>query len=105
VAKKTLTSIALDFNKAKTQASKLEEISRKVKQERNNLESAKKMISSSWKSDNSNAYLNKIAVVENELSNIEKNLNQIASTVRTIAQNTYNSEKKAITLANQRTYK
>lgn len=99
---KTMYSIALDFNKAKNQAAKLEQAANKISRQRTKLSDEKQKISRNWKSDSSGMYLRKLSVVESELASTEKKLRNSAATIRTIAGNTYNAEKTAITLANQR---
>lgn len=99
---KTMYSIALDFNKAKNQATKLEQAANKINRQRARLLDEKQKISRNWKSDSSDTYLRKLSVVESELADTERKLRNTATAIRTVASNTYYAEKTAITLANQR---
>ncbi|MCI8785327.1 MAG: hypothetical protein HFI84_01560 [Eubacterium sp.] len=102
---KTLYSIQMDFQKAKTQANKLEKIARDINRIANNeIPSCMRTVSSNWKGDNARAYVNKGQRAEENLSSIAGSLNQTANTIRIIAQNTYNAEKEALDLAKKRTY-
>lgn len=98
---KSMWTITFNYNKAVTQAAKLDDISRKIKRERNNLNDCKRLLSSVWKSDNSDAYMRKVMKVEDELAQIERELNNASSVVNTNARNTYNTEKRALEIASK----
>ena len=99
---KSMWTITFNYNKAVNQASKLDEISRKIKRERNNLNDCKRLLSSVWKSDNSDAYMRKVMKVEDELAQIERELNNASRVVNTNARNTYNTEKRALEIASKK---
>ena len=103
---KTLYSIQMDFQKAKNQAARLEKIAKDLNRIANNeIPSCMRDISSKWKGEHARSYTNKGGVIEENLRSIEGSLNQTASTIRIIAQNTYNAEKAALDLAKKRNYK
>ncbi len=102
---KTIASVALNYNKAQTQAKNLDSIASQIRTNALKLEGCKKNIASAWKGENANAYLRKIEVVVDNLEKIERNINRIALTVRTNSKRTYDAEVAAINTANKRTYK
>lgn len=103
---KTLYSIQMDFQKAKNQASKLEKIARDLRRIADHeIPSCMKAVSQNWKGENARLYVNKGSVVGENLRRTANGVEQTASTIRTIAQNTYNAEKAALDLAKSRKYK
>lgn len=102
---KTIASVALDYNKAQTQANNLESIASQIQNNASKLEGCKTNIASAWKGDNANAYLRKLETVINNLGRIEKNIRKISSTVKVNSKRTYDAEVEAINTANKRTYK
>lgn len=99
---KTAYSIAMDFTRAKAQANKLESLANKIAKQKSKMSQEKQTIATNWKSDSASAYLRKAAVVENDMANAEKKLRQTASTIITVATNTYQAEKQALELAQKR---
>ena len=103
---KTMYTIQMDFQKAKNQADKLERIAKDLNNVANNdMSGCMRDVSANWKGENAKVYVNKGYVVAENLRSAAAGLNQAAATVRTIAQNTYNAEKRALELAKQRKYK
>lgn len=102
----TLFSIQMDFNRAKAQASQLETIADSIeKLASNNMEECMAGVSSNWKGESADLYIQKGRQLEREMKDSAKELKRIAQTVRKIAQNTYNAEKKAILAARNRIYR
>lgn len=99
---KTAYSIAMDFNRAKAQANKLESLANNIARQRSKANQEKQTIAANWKSDSANAYLRKIEVVESDMANAEKKLRQTANTIVTVATNTYRAERQALELAQKR---
>lgn len=93
---KTAYSIAMDFNRAKAQANKLESLANNIARQRSKANQEKQTIAANWKSDSANAYLRKIEVVESDMANAEKKLRQTANTIVTVATNTYRAERQAL---------
>ncbi len=103
---KTMYSIQMDFQRAKNQAERLEGIARDISRlADNNLAGCMRDISANWKSGNASLYVSKGQTVAEHLRSVAAGLNQTAATIRTIAQNTYNAEERAIELAKARKYK
>lgn len=102
----TLFSIQMDFNKARAQASQLEEIASSIeKLAADNMEECMAGVSSNWKGESADLYVKKGRKLESDMLASAKELRKIAQTVRKIAQNTYNAEKEAILAARTRTYR
>lgn len=102
----TLFSIQMDFNRAKAQASQLEAIAGDIERlASNNMEECMSGISSNWKGDSAKLYVKKGRQLEQDMKGSARELRKIAQTIRKIAQNTYNAEKKAIIAARNRTYR
>lgn len=102
---KTAYAIRMDFQNANRQADKLEDIAKKIDQAaRNDLMDCMQGVSNNWKSDTSTAYCRKGREVANQLQSLAKSLQKTASSVRTIAKNTYDSEMRALALARKRSY-
>ena len=92
--------------KSGNQAERLEGIARDISRlADNNLAGCMRDISANWKSGNASLYVSKGQTVAEHLRSVAAGLNQTAATIRTIAQNTYNAEKRAIELAKARKYK
>lgn len=103
---KTMHSIQMDFQKAKNQAERLERIAKELGNAANqNLSGCMRDISSEWKGENAGVYVRKGYSVADGLNSAASGLNQAAAAIRTIAQNTYNAEKRAIELARARKYR
>ncbi len=101
----TLFSIEVDFNKAKAQASQLEEIARGIdNMAKNDMENCMAGVSANWKGDSAALYIKKGRQLEEEMKKSAAELRKIASTIRKVAQNTYYAERKAILAAKTRTY-
>lgn len=103
---KTLYSIQMDFQKAKNQADALDRMAGDIRRlADNDLSGCMRDVSANWKSENSSLYVSKGQTTAENLRSAAAGINKAASTVRTIAQNIYNAEKRAIDLAKQRKYK
>lgn len=103
---KTMYTIQMDFQKAKNQADKLDRIARDLNNIANNdISGCMRDISANWSGENAKLYVNKGYVVAENIRSVASSLNQTAATIRTIAQNTYNAEKRALDLAKKRIYK
>lgn len=103
---KSLITINMEFNKAKKQAEKLEEIAREIEQTADDkMGNALAGINSAWKSDTAASYLQKGTKVQEDLKNRAKELRKVATTIRQIAKNTYDAEMNAYRIALERLYK
>lgn len=101
---KTAQSIAVTYQSAMKEMESLKEFAKKIDTERINIEACKMELSLHWYGTASKNYISKLDAEIQELSNIAKSLRQIASTIETVATNTYKADKKAIDLANKRNY-
>jgi uncharacterized protein YukE len=103
---KSLIDIQMDFNKAKSQANRLDEIAKELTQIADSqLGGVLSGVNSAWKSDTASEYIKKGKTVQDQLKKRANELTKTATSIRTIAQNTYNAEMKAYRLAKTRTYK
>lgn len=102
---KTMYTIQMNFQRAKSQADKLERIARDLSRVADNdMSGCMRDVSANWKGENAKIYVNKGYAVAENIRSIASGLNQAAATVRTIAQNTYNAERRALELAKKRKY-
>lgn len=102
---KSSYAIQMEFSEAIRQAENLEKIARDLNKAANTmLENALSGIKSSWNSDSSSEYLKKGKKVQGELRKRAKDLSEIAEDVRTIAKNTYETERRAAQIAAERKY-
>lgn len=103
---KTVSTITMDFNKAKSQADKLDEIAAKIKKAGNSdLKSCMNEVQSAWTGDNSNAYRKKGNAVAEDLVEVSKNISAVASALRKVAKTTYDAEMDNYRIATERTKK
>lgn len=97
--------IQMDFQKAKDQADKLERIARNLNcVADNDMSGCMRDVSANWKGENAKLYVNKGYVVAENIRTIASGLMRAAATVRTIAQETYNAERRALEIAKKREY-
>lgn len=97
---KTRVMIQLNYDAAKKQAQKLDEIAKTLSNLADNqLNSSFSQLQSNWKGDNANAYLNKGKVVQTDIRVIASNVKNAADSIRKIAKRTYEAEMNAVKLA------
>ncbi len=102
----TLFSIQMDFNKAKAQASQLEQIASGIERlAKNDMENCMAGVSANWKGGSASLYVKKGRQLAQEMKKSAAELRKVASTIRKVAQNTYNAERSAILTAKTRTYR
>lgn len=100
----SLNEIYFNYNKALSQASELEEISRKMKNVAGNtLENILNDVHAAWKSDSAPQYIKKGQKVGSDIRTTAANLTKIAQTIRTIARRVRDAELEAWRIANERT--
>lgn len=101
----TRESIEFDFRQAKEQAKQLDAIADSLGSlAKDKLSGSMQTLSQNWKGENASAYLSKGSTLQSNISSSSSELHQIASDIRTIAQNIYNAEMAALEIAEQRTY-
>lgn len=95
--------IQMDFNRAKQKAQDLDNIANDLSRlSGTDLRNTLDGLSHDWKGDNANKYIQKGYTLKNSMDNTVKNLRNVASTIRTIAQNIYNAEMEALRIAEER---
>lgn len=99
---KTKYSVTVAYGRAKAQADNIDKIAGRVDQQRIKISEAKNRLSGCWTGTNANTYRAKMGDRENELSRIVSDLRNIARTIRSVAENTYRADMKAVELAQKR---
>lgn len=103
---KTSFQIWMDYKNATNSANRLDEIANKIENaSQRDLMGNLNQLASNWKSDSSNQYRKKGQNISNNLTSIAKNIRKTASTIRTMAKNTYDAEMQALQIARARSYK
>ena len=103
---KSSQQIWMSFKGAQDQANRMDEIAKKLESAaQKNLMGEMNRLAPKWKSDSSNQFRKKGQNVSNNLVATAKNIRNTASTIRTIAKNTYDAEMEALRLAQARNYK
>ncbi len=101
----TRESIAIDLQEARNRASELENIASQLNTlAGTDMQNSFQTLSSGWSGDSANAFLKKGSDLQTDIKNQAANLNQIASTIRSVAQNIYNTELRNIEIAERRDY-
>lgn len=101
----TRESIMMDYQAACGQASELEQIASNMKKmANNNLSQSLQDLSCYWQGSNAEAYLKKGTQLHLDITLNAKELENIASAIRTIAKNIYDAELKNIEIAESRNY-
>ena len=102
---KSMYDINMDFSKANTQAAQLEAIAKDLTTLANSsLEECMTGVKTNWTGSNAGSYVKKGEKLQENIKQSAKNLNTIAGTIRQIAKKTYEAEKAAYELAQQRMY-
>lgn len=97
---KTRATIQLNYDAARRQAQRLEEIARTLTNVADNqLNGSFSQLQSSWKGDSATAYLNKGKVVQRDIKTTASNVQNAADSIRKIAKRTYEAELQAIRIA------
>lgn len=98
-------TIEFDFQKALTQAERLEEIGQGL----NTLADTRlynilQDVSANWKGENASSYLNKGSVLQNRITNTGTSLKSIAEEIRSMARRIYEAEMRNLEIAEERQY-
>ena len=102
---KSKYTITLDYNKAIKQADELGSISAElINLAEKKYEQSIRKLSGSWKGDNAEAYISKAEQLKKQMLETARKLNNASEAVRTIAKNTYDTEMRALEIAEKRTY-
>lgn len=101
----TRESIQFDLDQARRQADRLDSIAENLDGlGRNKLNNTMQTLSQNWRGANANAYLSKGSNLQREITSSASELHNIASDIRTIAQNIYNAEMESLRIAEEREY-
>lgn len=102
---KSLGEIEMDYRKAMEQARSLDALAGQImKQANENFPEIIANVNAAWQGDNANEYVQKASRLQPKMVTTAKNLRSVAGVIRTVAQNTYNAEKRAYEIAQTRTY-
>lgn len=101
----TRAAIRINFQRAKNQASTLEQIAEDLSRlSCNDFAGTMQLISTNWKGNNANAYLQKGFRLQDDMNDTVQQLREVASEIRRIAQRIYDAEMAALRIAEQRNY-
>lgn len=97
--------IELNFQQAKQQAAKLENLAARLENlAKSDLDGTLQQLSEAWKGESASAYMQKGQRLEEKIVQTAKELKKTAQTIRSTAKRTYNAEMRARELARQREY-
>ena len=101
----TRQTIEITFSSAMSRARQLDQCAEDMLRLANsNMETVKRDISMAWQGDSASAYIGKMDLSAANIRRTAQRLQEIASTLRTVATNFRNSELRAIEIAEQRSY-
>lgn len=102
----TLFTIEFNYRKSQQQADSLEEYGRKLKRiAEKNIENSQRALQLNWCGDASNMFQGKVDIVQSQLIQVANDIIQAASVIRQVSNNTYNAEKRAWQLAQDRIFR
>ena len=101
---KSFASIIIEYQTTIQQAQTLENIARQLDGCRQRYGSCGRQIRKAWKGENSDFYLSKMSVAENNTEKMRTNILELAAAIRRIAKRTYDTEMKNLEISRQRTY-
>ena len=102
----TLFTIEVNYRKSQQQADSLEEYGRKLKKiAEKNIENSQRTLQLNWCGDASNMFQGKVDIVQSQLIQVANDIIQAASVIRQVSNNTYNAEKRAWQLAQDRIFR
>lgn len=97
--------INMNYQRALRQAEKLDALAEQIKRVgTTQLNQIKAAEAAGWKGENEAAMRYKIDQLQEKVKATSKSLKDIASTIRTVATNTFNAEMRAWEIAHRRTY-
>ena len=100
-----MDSIEMNFRKAKEQAAQLEELAARLDNlAKKDIQETMQNLSGAWKGYSADAYIQKGNRLEENIVATAAKLKQIAATIRSTAQRTYETEMRAREIARERTY-
>ena len=100
-----MARIEFNFERAKQQAKKLEETAREMKRlGANSIDNTLVELRSSWSGENADAYILKGRTLQQQLAETAQELENIAESIRRVAQAIYEAEMRAREIVQQRSY-
>lgn len=103
-AVKSNAQIMMDFNKARSQATKLENAAASIRRESRRFTECRSDVAASWTGDNATKFTSKMGLVSEDLNTIAANLEKAADTIRKNAKTIYDAEMEAKRIAELRSY-
>lgn len=101
----TQNEILFDYSQAIKQASKLDEIARKLDRlASDKMENTVGSLRSAWQSDSSQQYYNKVGKVQGDMRATAGKIKTIAQSIRTTADAVKRAEQRALEIAQTREY-
>lgn len=102
----TKYQIECNYRLALKRADELSETARKIKQISENVNGdIASGLNADWHGDSANAYIRKLDLFSAKVEAEAKRLENIADTIRRVAERTYNTEMKSLEISRKRTYK
>lgn len=100
---KTLTTIWMDFEKARSKADQLDQLADNLKKLADQqMEQTFQQIGNAWTGEEARTFLTKGKQLEEKVKRDGEQLRKIAAAIRTAARATYNAERRAILIAQSR---
>lgn len=97
--------IEMNFQRAKQQASQLENLAARLETlAKNDFEDTLQQLSGCWRGNSADAYIQKGHRLGEEVIKTARDLRKTAQTIRSTAQRTYTAEMRAREIARNRTY-
>lgn len=102
---KTEYQIYLDYHQAIRQANKLDELAAELeKVGGTQLQEVLERVRANWSGENADAFMSKTIVLSSQNTKNVKKLRDIASTIRKIAENTFDADMRALRISQERSY-
>ncbi len=98
--------IEINFNNAMRKADEVDSIANELRTLANRkFDGSLQRLAQNWQSDNSSAFIQKGNMLEGQMVNTARNLDKIADSIRSCAQRIRDAERRALEIAQKRTYK
>lgn len=100
---KSYESIMMDFRKAKQQAERLDQLSRRMKNlAERQFENTIRSVDQNWEGDHADAYIGKCRTLKENMLRSAGNLSAAADAIRAVSENLYEAEMRAWRIAHER---
>ncbi len=99
------STIHFNFQKARQQADRLDEIAQQLTRlTTTEYANAMQNVAANWKGENASAYLSKGSRLQGDMEDTAKSLHHVASEIRAVAKRIYDAEMAALAIAEARKY-